>query len=62
MTTKNAKNVHAVLISAECPCGGSVIDAVTGSFDLTGGDAMICDTCESTIVINAKIARLGFRL
>jgi len=57
MTTKTARNIRAVLISAECPCSGSVIDAVTGSYDLTGGDAMICDTCGSPIVIKAKTAR-----
>jgi predicted metal-binding membrane protein len=57
MTTKTAKNIQAVLINAECPCGGSVTDAVTGSYDFTGGDDLICDTCESPIVIKAKTAR-----
>ena len=54
MTTKKAKNASAVLITADCPCGGAVMDAVTGSFDLTG-EGQVCDTCEATIVLPKRV-------
>lgn len=59
MTTKKAVAVRAVVINAECPCGGSVIKSSTGSFDLDldESDPMVCDTCAATITIAQKTVR-----
>ena len=56
--TKTAKNVQAVVIQAECPCGGAVMMAGSGSFDLSAGDEMICSECESPIRLTVKTARI----
>lgn len=55
---KRAIQVTAQLVTANCPCGGSVIDTRSGSYDL-GSDSteMACDTCESPITLG-RTARL----
>jgi len=56
---KRAIEVTAQTITAECPCGGSVMDSTNGSYQLTADsiDHLVCDTCEAEIRIG-KTARL----
>ena len=53
-----AVKVTAIVVQAECPCGGMVMDADTGSYDLSPGEEMVCEDCDATIVIKVKTARL----
>lgn len=56
---RTAINIEAVTFTAECPCGGEVMMAGTGSLLLTPGDAMVCSECDSEITFGSrKTARI----
>ena len=56
---KRAVRVTATTFTAECPCGGSVIDTRNGSYQLDSDSlALACDSCEAEMNITAKTARL----
>lgn len=55
---KRAVQVQATTFTAQCPCGGDVVDA-HGSYQLTGEGAMFCDTCDDEIIVSVKTARLS---
>lgn len=56
--TKRAVRIECTTFTAECPCGGAVLDAGSGSYQLSADSKrLICDTCEAEIAIG-KTARL----
>ena len=57
---KTAKNIEAVLFQADCPCGGAVMMKATGSFALSPGDPMVCETCREGVTFDdRKFARIA---
>jgi len=66
MTIKIASEVRATSWSADCPCGGAVMNIQSGSF-LLDGDAKlsdgrrggICEDCEAEVLITRKTAVLS---
>ena len=55
-----AINIEVTTFSAECPCGGGVIDKVTSSFQLDSdsfGNGMECHDCGVEIKVKNKTAR-----
>jgi len=50
---KRAVRVLVQTFVAECPCGGTVIDAITNSYELNAESInhLMCDTCESNITL-----------
>ena len=62
MAKRRATNVEAQTFTAECPCGGGVLDKVRSSFQLDHDsihtNGMECESCEAEITIKVKTARL----
>ena len=60
---KRATGITIDVFTAICPCGGIVVNEVTGSSSLepshlTSGDLLTCDDCGSEIKIAQKTAKL----
>lgn len=53
-----AVNVVAQMVTANCPCGGSIVDMRTGSYWFTPDSITLeCDTCGKHVTLG-KSARL----
>ena len=51
MAKKRAVGVTAQTFTAQCPCGGDVLDATTGAYQLTRESQPECGECHATITL-----------
>ena len=55
---KKAVEMKAILFTAQCPCGGSVYDDLTGSYDLERTTGLRCDNCDEQVEVTKRTARI----